>query len=435
MFANQVVNPTPPPPAPNPPAVWLAGVWQDASEKNQAGVQLAVTAMNGPLWATLPSGSADKNGSTTGYLALMGAIITEAGKQKPPQVYEPLYTTWPTNAPPVAAGSTHAWLSAPVTANCVIGFGYDWRQDNLTVTAKMLQNFLYDLTTTPGNTVDKITLIGHSMGGLVSRAYLESVALSPDTKTAQDATILGMIDQLITLGTPHLGAPMALGPIAKTLELVKGLDGEIFVWLLSEIFSTVPSPETVANLTTIIDDVVNSPGVPATNPGPGVSTYQLLPNYAFINAGGKNELPIYPYDTSNLPQGLITLLNAAGLQQSDLNATIGFFNALSYTTNPNPKIAYQCIYGVVDLTHLSPAPDLKLLTQTTTGYTYNGSKLAPVRPIGGGDLVVPWTSASFTGNPSIPDAQRIKVWGADHITMPSNPNIWSVVNGLINFAS
>ena len=75
LFANQVVNPTPPPPAPNPPAVWLDDVWNDASEAKQAGVQPAVAAMNGKLWATLPSGSADKNGSTTGYIALMGAII------------------------------------------------------------------------------------------------------------------------------------------------------------------------------------------------------------------------------------------------------------------------------------------------------------------------------------------------------------------------
>ena len=242
-----------------------------------------------------------------------------------------------------------------------------------------------------------------------------------------------MIDQLITLGTPHLGAPMALGPISKTLELVKGLDGEIFLWLLSEIFGQIPSPETVANLTTIIDDVVNSPGVPSTNPGPGVSTYQLLPNYGFINTSGKNELPIYPYTTANLPQDLINLLNATGLQQSNLNAAVNFFGKLSYTTNPNPTIAYQCIYGVVEIGHFSPDPDLKLITNTTTGYIYNGSKLAPVRPIGGGDLVVPWTSASFTGNTSITEAQRIKVWGADHITMPSNPKIWSVVNGLLGF--
>src|SRR3569833_1798036 len=291
LFANQVVNPTPPPPAPNPPAEWLDDVWNDASEAKQAGVQPAVAAMYGKLWATLPSGSADKNGSTTGYIALMGAIIDAST-----QAYEPLYTTWPTSTPPVAAGLTNAWLSAPVTKNCVIGFGYDWRQDNVAVTAKMLQNFLYNLTATPGNTVDRITLIGHSMGGLVSRSYLESVAISAATKTPQDAIILGMIDQLITLRTPHLSAPMALGPISRTLELVKGLDGEIFLWLLANNFGKIPSTDTVPNLTTIIDDVVNSPGIPATSPGPGVSTYQLLPNYGFIDAGGKNPLPIWPYD-------------------------------------------------------------------------------------------------------------------------------------------
>jgi pimeloyl-ACP methyl ester carboxylesterase len=283
----------------------------------------------------------------------------------------------------------------------------------------MLQNFLYNLTTTPGNTVSQITLIGHSMGGLVSRAYLESIALSSSTKSAQDATILGMIDQLITLGTPHLGAPMALGPISRTLELVSGMD-DVFLAFLSVIWPSL-SPAGIKNLTDIIDNVVNS------NPW-GVSTYELLPNYAFIDAGGN--LPIYPYN--NLPPDLIDLLNKAGLVQANLNTAIAFFNALSYGTNPNPKILYQCIYGVVDLLHRSPELKLALLDKTTTGYTFTApSTLTAVRTVGGGDLVVPATSAMFTGNKSVPAAQQHKVLGADHLTMPSNPNIWSVVNGLL----
>jgi pimeloyl-ACP methyl ester carboxylesterase len=50
------------------------------------------------------------------------------------------------------------------------------------------------LTANPGQ--DKVILIAHSMGGLVSRAYLES------------ANYRGDVVELYTLGTPHLGVPI-----------------------------------------------------------------------------------------------------------------------------------------------------------------------------------------------------------------------------------
>jgi pimeloyl-ACP methyl ester carboxylesterase len=397
-------------------------------------VPLGIAALQTPLFASIPAGMSysptgyDK-GAATGYVSLIQSIVDAASTQG--QTYTAMYTSWPTNAPPVKVGSTQAWLSAPVTANAVIGWGYDWRQDNVLTTAVMLQNFLYNLTTAPGNTVDKITLIGHSMGGLVSRSYLESVAISATTKTAQDATILQMIDQLITLGTPHLGAPMALAPISQTLEIVKGLDGEIFFYILEDILGT-PSPETITNLTAIIDGVVNGPG------GSGVSTYQLLPPHAFIEAGGKN-CPIHPYQSPNLPAKLITLLNSKGLQMSDLNAAIDFFKALKYDANPNPSILYQCIYGVVGADPKYWSANLPGVFKTTTGYTYTDvlleSKLTADRTDGGGDLVVPKDSARFDGNKSIPDSQRYEVPGADHIYMPSNVNIQNQVNALLKFAS
>lgn len=56
-------------------------------------------------------------------------------------------------------------------------------------------------------TVDRIALVGHSMGGLVIRA---AGAVSADpTEGATDWTEL--VTDVITLGTPHLGAPIAWG--------------------------------------------------------------------------------------------------------------------------------------------------------------------------------------------------------------------------------
>lgn len=416
MFTAQVVNPTPPPAPPPPPAVWLGGVFQDAQNDQ---VQTGISAMTQGLFAGVPSGYANKNGSATGYISLIESIIAAAAAKQ--QTYQAVYTSWPTNTVPVQSQS---WLPGGLpTTNVVIGFGYDWRQDNLTATGPALQNFLQYLTQT-GSTVDKITLIGHSMGGLVSRAYLESIG--PNSKNPQDAKILAMVDQLITLGTPHLGAPMALAPISKTLEIVKGLGDEVFFYVLEQIIGS-PSPKAIKNLTDIIDAVVNAPAW-------GASTYELLPPTPFIKLGG-NAYPIYPYQ--NLPPDLQQLLNGTGLQQANLNDAIAFFGALNYTTNPNPKITYQCIYGVVGMDPKYWSANLPLVFNTTTGYTYtqNPSKLTAVRTDGGGDLIVPKDSAMFVGNTSITPQQRHEVKGADHIYMPSNPDVQKVVNTLLDFAS
>lgn len=49
--------------------------------------------------------------------------------------------------------------------------------------------------------VERIVLLGHSMGGLVARAAVASAQ-------ANGSTWLGQLDALVTLGTPYLGAPL-----------------------------------------------------------------------------------------------------------------------------------------------------------------------------------------------------------------------------------
>lgn len=68
---------------------------------------------------------------------------------------------------------------------------YDWRKrpDEL---ADSLKNFIDDILINKPN--EKVQLIGHSMGGLVSRVYLQKFS---DAK--------GKIDKLVTAGTPHAG--------------------------------------------------------------------------------------------------------------------------------------------------------------------------------------------------------------------------------------
>ncbi|NIE73472.1 alpha/beta fold hydrolase [Pantoea sp. Ap-967] len=84
-----------------------------------------------------------------------------------------------------------------------IEFGYDWRQDNFD-SAQKLAELLQKLHIQEPTA--RVTLVGHSMGGLVSRLLLEQAH-------NQKQPWFANITQLITLGTPHLGAPLALARI------------------------------------------------------------------------------------------------------------------------------------------------------------------------------------------------------------------------------
>ena len=66
-----------------------------------------------------------------------------------------------------------------------------------------LADLLHDLTAAWPVPVTRIALVGHSMGGLVVRAA--AAAADPEESWA------GLVSDVVTLGTPHLGAPLAAG--------------------------------------------------------------------------------------------------------------------------------------------------------------------------------------------------------------------------------
>ncbi len=71
-------------------------------------------------------------------------------------------------------------------------FPYDWRNNNV-ITAAYLKDKIDEVKSITG--AEKVDLIAHSMGGLVSRFYIESELYEND------------VDQVIFIATPHLGAP------------------------------------------------------------------------------------------------------------------------------------------------------------------------------------------------------------------------------------
>ncbi|MGJ6969465.1 lipase family alpha/beta hydrolase [Streptosporangium sp. G11] len=78
-------------------------------------------------------------------------------------------------------------------------FGYDWRLSN-THNALKLRNFLYEqwgMDSPPKDKRERVSIVAHSMGGLVARSFIESPQWHGHC----------FVKQLITVATPHLGSP------------------------------------------------------------------------------------------------------------------------------------------------------------------------------------------------------------------------------------
>jgi pSer/pThr/pTyr-binding forkhead associated (FHA) protein len=99
-------------------------------------------------------------------------------------------------------------------------FAYDWRQD-VRVSARQLGQFIESL---PDQ--EPVTLLGHSLGTMVSRYYIER--LGGDRRVAQ----------VVLMGGPHFGVVKALTSLLVAPELLPfGLMGE----RMRQVISTFPS--------------------------------------------------------------------------------------------------------------------------------------------------------------------------------------------------
>jgi pimeloyl-ACP methyl ester carboxylesterase len=122
-------------------------------------------------------------------------------------------------------------------------FPYDWRRDNRVHArrlARQSHDWLNAWRARSGNADAKLILIGHSMGGLVARHFLEVLDGWSDTRL------------LITFGTPYRGSLNALDFIATGMKKKLG-------------------PITLLDLTDLLRSFT--------------SVYQLLPIYPCVDAG------------------------------------------------------------------------------------------------------------------------------------------------------
>jgi pimeloyl-ACP methyl ester carboxylesterase len=175
-----------------------------------------------------------------------------------------------------------------------IEFAYDWRRDNRVAARKLAstgERVLREARKT--NRDAKLVLVGHSMGGLVARYYLECMEGWKDTRT------------LITFGTPYRGSLNALNFIANGFVKKVG-------------------PLKVADLTDLLLSLT--------------SVYQLLPIYQCIDVGGGNV--VRPAES----QGIRRLDAARATAALD-----GFHRAIERGVEERPENAYE-IHPVVGIT-------------------------------------------------------------------------------------
>jgi len=103
----------------------------------------------------------------------------------------------------------------------LIPFPYDWRQDLFKTTDALADA----IDTAHREGASRISLVAHSMGGLIARLLLEDLKW-------RDRPWFKAIDQFIAIATPHLGAPLALGRVLG-VDSALGISGEDFAWLAS----------------------------------------------------------------------------------------------------------------------------------------------------------------------------------------------------------
>lgn len=195
---------------------------------------------------------------------------------------------------------------------------YDWRKDNR-VSAERLARKIEELSRKFGRAL-RITIIAHSMGGLVSRYYLESGKF-----TGRDG--FDKVKELFTLGTPHFGAPIAL-------PVVLGQEKRVF---LSAKQVLQASSDT------------RYPGA-----------YQLLPPpgqpFAWDSSDKKGMLPLDIYESATAAK--------LGLVPENLAKAVEFHAEIGFARRP-AHVRYFCFTGTRQTTtthvHLSkPAGSTKL---------------------------------------------------------------------------
>ncbi|MEP6622356.1 MAG: hypothetical protein ABJE47_23740, partial [bacterium] len=235
--------------------------------------------------------------------------------------------------------------SEVVSPRTLYVLGYDWRKDN-SMSASLLADQLDEVVRIHGAAVN-IGVVAHSMGGLVARYYLESGEYAERPAFAR-------VCQLITLGTPHRGAALALAAARGDIP---------------RLFLSKEQVKALANHTDY------------------PSLYQLLPPqdepFLWDEAVAAGLEPVDVYAPAMAHQLGLSLENLASAQR--------FRSGLSLERRPS-HVRYFSFYGTAQKTITS-------MRLTSAG---GGPQVRPFDAENGGDETVPVWSAGLNGVQGLP---------------------------------
>ena len=229
--------------------------------------------------------------------------------------------------------------------------------------------------------VQKVDVVAHSYGGLLTRWYMEQAANSSGGKLFED---LRNIRSLIEIGTPNLGSPLAN--------------------MIDEVYSGTSLGKMIANASLpswVIDTAAFLKFVPssATTMSGFLAYLQQLGANGLPTTSNGNPYPFYEDDAVNSP--LLSQLNAG----SPFNNNVSY--AAVYGTNPNlPALKWHDM----TLLWLDVYPDMQPMGP-------NGQSYFPWLQILDGasnDSIVPTWSAT------LPDLSYDKPVNTDHIDLEAN---------------
>jgi pimeloyl-ACP methyl ester carboxylesterase len=219
-----------------------------------------------------------------------------------------------------------------VPGTTYVEFPYDWRRDNRHAALQLQRVVAAQLHVVRRDRPDaKVILIGHSMGGLVARYYLECLDGWKDAR------------MLITFGTPYRGSLNALDFIANG-------------------FTKKLGPLTLIDLTRLLRSLT--------------SVYQLLPVYPCVATGGGN------VRIAESAPGLIPGLDLARAQ----DALTGFHRAIEAGVARHDPAPYS-VHSVVGITQGTKQSARLDGERVVVESSYDGEDM-------GGDGTVPRVSAT-----------------------------------------